>query len=406
MRRDRRPSQAAWSGRPRRRRAPPSRSQDPRRVDQSRSTASPNFGSGSSIECPPTNGARPRSARRSPPLEDRAQDLAAEPLQREARRCSALTAASRPSHTRRTARWRPRSPEVDRIVDDRREEVDRLDECEFSRERDDGARHPRRRSRPARARRAADGRSIKQTRAARPAGACIRSRRRVKARSAVRGCSPRRSLLPAAPPSGPHPVRSGGSAEPRPRRLITVSRPPVWCPRSFADRSAPLQPLPILAVSGPAIAGGARVSPTRERRRSAHGCSAAFVMRGRITAAVRVRGEHPGQLVTRRWSFVGRSCNVDACRRLLLRRQRSDGSTAPSSSARSGWDATAERDGSSSASRAGAWSTATARSCPTGSRSGWLAPPPSRASPSRADCRRPTRAASVGRHDLPDRAEL
>jgi hypothetical protein len=48
-----------------------------------------------------------------------------------------------------------------------------------------------------------------------------------------------------------------------------------------------------------------------------------YVMHGRITTAVRVRGEHRGQLVRRRWTFAGRSCSGDVCQRLALRRQRS-----------------------------------------------------------------------------------
>jgi hypothetical protein len=50
-----------------------------------------------------------------------------------------------------------------------------------------------------------------------------------------------------------------------------------------------------------------------------------FLMTGRIVTAVRVRGESPGQRVTRRWRFVGRSCNRRFCRRLVLHRERSDG---------------------------------------------------------------------------------
>jgi hypothetical protein len=50
-----------------------------------------------------------------------------------------------------------------------------------------------------------------------------------------------------------------------------------------------------------------------------------FVMTGHITTAVRVRGEQPGQTVVRHWRFIGQSCTPSACRRLLLRRQRSAG---------------------------------------------------------------------------------
>jgi PKD repeat protein len=49
-----------------------------------------------------------------------------------------------------------------------------------------------------------------------------------------------------------------------------------------------------------------------------------FVMAGRITTAVRVRGEHPGQLITRHWQFSGQGCTASVCRRLTLRRERAD----------------------------------------------------------------------------------
>lgn len=51
--------------------------------------------------------------------------------------------------------------------------------------------------------------------------------------------------------------------------------------------------------------------------------SAAFVMHGRIRAAVRVKGEHRGQRISRRWTFSGRACSRNICRRLLLARERS-----------------------------------------------------------------------------------
>jgi PKD repeat protein len=49
----------------------------------------------------------------------------------------------------------------------------------------------------------------------------------------------------------------------------------------------------------------------------------AFVMHGRIVAAVRVAGEHPGEAITRHWTFAGRSCAGSVCRQLSLRRERS-----------------------------------------------------------------------------------
>jgi hypothetical protein len=48
-----------------------------------------------------------------------------------------------------------------------------------------------------------------------------------------------------------------------------------------------------------------------------------YVMHGRVTTAVRVRDEHRGQLVTRRWAFTGLSCSGSVCQQLALRRQRS-----------------------------------------------------------------------------------
>jgi hypothetical protein len=47
-----------------------------------------------------------------------------------------------------------------------------------------------------------------------------------------------------------------------------------------------------------------------------------YLMQGRIVAAVRVRGEHAGQAVTRRWTFTGVDCAGSVCRRLILRRRR------------------------------------------------------------------------------------
>jgi PKD repeat protein len=49
-----------------------------------------------------------------------------------------------------------------------------------------------------------------------------------------------------------------------------------------------------------------------------------FLMSGRITTAVRVRGERPGQTITRRWVFVGQSCSYRYCKLLSLQRERSD----------------------------------------------------------------------------------
>jgi PKD repeat protein len=69
----------------------------------------------------------------------------------------------------------------------------------------------------------------------------------------------------------------------------------------------------LLAASGQA----ARTRPPNAR------IIGTFVMHGRITLAVRVRGEHRGQAVTRRWTFSGVGCGARGCRELRLRRQRS-----------------------------------------------------------------------------------
>jgi PKD domain len=68
----------------------------------------------------------------------------------------------------------------------------------------------------------------------------------------------------------------------------------------------------LLAASGAARAAGvadARISTT-------------YVMHGRIVTAVRVRGEHRGQAITRLWTFTGLGCAGSVCPRLRLRRQR------------------------------------------------------------------------------------
>jgi hypothetical protein len=50
-----------------------------------------------------------------------------------------------------------------------------------------------------------------------------------------------------------------------------------------------------------------------------------FLLSGRITVAVDVRGEHVGQKVTRRWTFSP-SCQAGQCPEVQLIRQRSGGS--------------------------------------------------------------------------------
>lgn len=50
-----------------------------------------------------------------------------------------------------------------------------------------------------------------------------------------------------------------------------------------------------------------------------------FELAGRITTAVRVPGEHTGQTITRRWSFLP-TCQVGSCRTVGLLRRRANGS--------------------------------------------------------------------------------
>ncbi|HEY6523470.1 MAG TPA: PKD domain-containing protein [Solirubrobacteraceae bacterium] len=65
------------------------------------------------------------------------------------------------------------------------------------------------------------------------------------------------------------------------------------------------------------VAGSARAAGVADGR-----ITTTYVMSGRIVTAVRVRGEHQGQSVTRRWTFTGVGCSRRTCRRLRLRRQR------------------------------------------------------------------------------------
>ncbi len=78
--------------------------------------------------------------------------------------------------------------------------------------------------------------------------------------------------------------------------------------------------VPARAAGVPARAAGvpARAAGVADAR-----ISASFVMHGQIVTAVRVRGEHRGQAVTRRWTFSGLTCAGSVCPRLSLRRQRS-----------------------------------------------------------------------------------
>ncbi len=52
--------------------------------------------------------------------------------------------------------------------------------------------------------------------------------------------------------------------------------------------------------------------------------SGTFSMRAKVTTAVDVAGEHPGEIRSRRWSIVPAGCTLDVCTSLQLERQRSD----------------------------------------------------------------------------------
>ncbi len=76
--------------------------------------------------------------------------------------------------------------------------------------------------------------------------------------------------------------------------------------------------------SASAARGRGRHFPRRPRTVDAR-VSAAFVMRGRITTAVRVKGERRGQRIARQWTLTGENCARNSCRRLVLTRERSAG---------------------------------------------------------------------------------
>ena len=53
--------------------------------------------------------------------------------------------------------------------------------------------------------------------------------------------------------------------------------------------------------------------------------SGTFLMHGQITVAVGVRGEQPGEMITRTWAFAPQGCGPLVCRRVILNRERSAG---------------------------------------------------------------------------------
>jgi PKD repeat protein len=103
-----------------------------------------------------------------------------------------------------------------------------------------------------------------------------------------------------------------------PRAAATLA--PSMSPR-------PRHPLPGLALAVAlllTVTATAHAARPRQVRAVDARVAASFVMHGRIVAAVRVRGERTGQAITRDWTFIGQACAGDVCRRLLLRRERSD----------------------------------------------------------------------------------
>ena len=81
--------------------------------------------------------------------------------------------------------------------------------------------------------------------------------------------------------------------------------------------------LAALTIAGLAGAAAARAAAPGSAAAVDARVVSTFVMSGRIVTAVRVRGEHPGQLITRRWEFSGQRCAGNVCSRLALRRERS-----------------------------------------------------------------------------------
>lgn len=81
------------------------------------------------------------------------------------------------------------------------------------------------------------------------------------------------------------------------------------CPVLAAAASAGASP-PRAVTPPPATPVDARVN-------------APYVMQGRIVTAVRVRGEHRGQAITRHWTLAGQACTGSVCQQLSLLRERS-----------------------------------------------------------------------------------
>ena len=164
------------------------------RVRRRPSTARPYFGSGSSIEWPPTTDAPAARHDVEAAAQDLAQDVAAEPLEREGDDVQRRErrAAHRVDVGERVGRGD--APEVVGVVDDGGEEVDRLDEREVVAQPEDGRVVARGRAdeQPGSV---AAGRSAHDRQQVGGRAACTRSPPRARARSAGRRRSRRHGPL-------------------------------------------------------------------------------------------------------------------------------------------------------------------------------------------------------------------
>jgi hypothetical protein len=92
----------------------------------------------------------------------------------------------------------------------------------------------------------------------------------------------------------------------------------------LAGAALALAAVPALAVasspSAAAVSGGAARASAGNAR-----VIGTFAMVAKVTTAVRVRGEHPGETLRRTWTIHPSDCSGSACRRLTLWRERSSG---------------------------------------------------------------------------------
>jgi hypothetical protein len=109
---------------------------------------------------------------------------------------------------------------------------------------------------------------------------------------------------------------------------VSVARP---SPRNRARAAVPVAVVVAAAAGVVAAAAAAAPTPTSAAR-----LEGSFQLAGRVTAAVNVRGERPGQVVQRVWSFRS-ACATGRCATVTLVRQRAHGSdTVALSRGRSG----------------------------------------------------------------------